>query len=146
VLRPRKRQLLNTDSIVETFAGLSEPEREALISGPSARQQEAAAPEPPTGPGATASSDPNPGADQKDPDQMQNAEISSDPVTSEPDAAPPAIRSVTSWVQLGAFKNPENASTVWLNLRRTQSDLLSDLHLALGQLVGADLLDQGRVH
>jgi hypothetical protein len=33
VLRPRKRQLLKTDSIVETFAGLSEAEREALISG-----------------------------------------------------------------------------------------------------------------
>jgi cell division septation protein DedD len=46
----------------------------------------------------------------------------------QPNAAPPATDSVTSWVQLGAFKNPNNARTVWLKLRRTQSDLLSDLH------------------
>ncbi len=59
---------------------------------------------------------------------MQDAEISSDLVTSEMDAAPPAIDSVTNWVQLGAFSNTDNASTVWLKLRRTQSDLFSDLH------------------
>jgi len=94
----------------------------------SARQQEAATPQPPTGLGATAPSDQNPVADQKDPNQMQDAEISSDPVTSEMAAAPPAIDSVTSWVQLGAFSNTDNASTVWLKIRRTQSDLLSDLH------------------
>jgi cell division septation protein DedD len=46
----------------------------------------------------------------------------------QPDTAPPAPDSVTNWVQLGAFRNPDNASTVWLKLRRTQSDLLSDLH------------------
>jgi cell division septation protein DedD len=109
-------------------AGSAEDEAAKLRDELSARQQEVAAPEPPTGPGTTVSFDPNLGAGQMDPDQMQNVEISSDPVTSEPDAATPAIDSVTSWVQLGAFKNPDNASTVWLNLRKTQSDQLRDLH------------------
>ncbi len=45
----------------------------------------------------------------------------------QPNAASPTIDSVTSWVRLGAFRNPENARTMWLKLRRTQSDLLSDL-------------------
>jgi hypothetical protein len=44
--------------------------REELAAG----QQEAAATQPPTGPGATAPSDQNPVADQKDPDQTQDAE------------------------------------------------------------------------
>ncbi len=33
MLRPRKRQLLNTDAIVDKFADLPEGEREALIEG-----------------------------------------------------------------------------------------------------------------
>jgi hypothetical protein len=74
---------------------------------------------------------------------VQNAEISSDPVTSEPDAAPPAIDSVTNWVRLGGFKNPDNASTVWLNLRRNQSDLLSDLHHEIRRI---DREGRGTVH
>jgi cell division septation protein DedD len=108
--------------------GSAEDEAAKLREELSARKQEAAAPQPPTGLGATAPSDQKPVADQKDPNQMQDAEISSDPVTSEMDAAPPAIDSVTNWVQLGAFSNTDNASTVWLKLRRTQSDLFSDLH------------------
>jgi len=52
----------------------------------SARKQDAAASQPPAGPGATAPSDQNPVANQTDPDQVQDAEISSDPVTSETDA------------------------------------------------------------
>lgn len=36
-------------------------------------------------------------------------------------------QAATSWVRLGVFRNPDNARTMWLRLRRTQSDLLSDL-------------------
>ncbi len=66
--------------------GSAEDESAKLREELSARRQEAAVPQPSTGPEATASSDQNPVADQKDSDQVQNAEISSGPVTSETDA------------------------------------------------------------
>jgi hypothetical protein len=66
--------------------GSAEDESAKLREELPARQQEAAAPQPSTGPEATVPSDQNPVADQKDPDQVQNAEISSGPVTSETDA------------------------------------------------------------
>lgn len=127
----RERQRI---SDLSNAVGSAEDASAKLRGELSARPQEAAAPEPSTGSEATAPSDQIPVADQKDPDQVQNAEISSDPVTSEPDAASPAIDSVTNWVQLGGFKNPDNASTVWLNLRRSQSDLLGHLHHEIRQI------------
>jgi hypothetical protein len=83
-------------------AEAAEDEAVRLREELAARPQEAAATQPPTDPGATAPSDQNPVADQKDPDQTQDAEnieaapeieeiltaaeISPDPVTSETDA------------------------------------------------------------
>ncbi len=64
----------------------SEVESAKLREELSARPKDAAAPRPSTGREATAPSDQDPVADQKDPDQVQNAEISSGPVTSETDA------------------------------------------------------------
>ncbi len=80
----------------------SEEEAAKLREELSARQQEAAAPQQPTGPGATAPSDQNPVADQKGPDQVQNAEISSDSVTSETDA----LRDTVSLERLLPFRRP----------------------------------------
>jgi hypothetical protein len=66
--------------------GTAEDESAKLRKELYGRLQDAAAPQPSTGPEAIAPSDQNPVADQNDPDPMQNAEISSGPVTSETDA------------------------------------------------------------
>jgi cell division septation protein DedD len=61
----------------------------------------------------------------------------------QPNAAAPAIDSVTNWVQLGAFRNADNAWTMWLKLRRTQLDLLSDLH---HEIQGVGQEGRGTIH
>lgn len=61
----------------------------------------------------------------------------------QPNVEPLGSPSVTSWVQLGAFRNPDNARDLWLRLRKTQSDILGDIH---HRLQPVDLEDPGTLH
>jgi SPOR domain len=49
------------------------------------------------------------------------------PQTESNTAAREIDQSVTNWVQLGAFRNPDYARLTWIKLNRTQPDLLGHL-------------------
>jgi hypothetical protein len=125
-----------TDEPTRTKAIVDEAEVEKLTEELAARQQDAVATQPPTGPETTAPSDQNPVADQMDPDQTQEAEggeaapefeeiltaakISSDPVTSETDAPRDIVSPDDLLLEPGHHVGREvvvTGSVVWL-LRR----------------------------
>ena len=81
-LERERQRIADLSKAVESAEDESAKLRDEL----SDRQQEAAGPQPSTGPEATTQSDQIPVADQMNPDQVQNAGISSGPVTSETDA------------------------------------------------------------
>jgi hypothetical protein len=129
-MRLRGENTRLTDELTKAKAIVDEAEDVSLREELAARQQEAGSTQPPTGPGATAPSDQNPVADQKDPDQTQDAE--------EVEAAPEIEEILT-----GAEISVDPATSVTAALRDAVSP--DDLLLEPAHHVGREVVVTGSV-
>ena len=135
-MRLREDNARPTDEPTRMKAIVDEAEVARLTEELAARQRDTVATQPPTGSGATVPSDQNPVADQKDPDQTQDAEggeaapefdesltatkVTSDPVTSETKAPRDIVSPDDLLLEPGHHVGREvvvTGSVVWL-LRR----------------------------